>query len=711
VICRSEIDGRAAWVLETNSASMLLCLGADDSLYVPHWGSRAASQRAADYLPQVPINRPSEATFFDGQPLAYPVYGMPTFKDPCLVVATEDGARGVRLEFVDDRASPDTLELEFRDPLLHLAVTHVFTVRADLIARQVALRNAGQQVLHVERVLSAALPLPPDDYDLVTLHGQWGREFGLVQRPLLPGRVTSGSTRGISSHEAHPWFAVRPRGEQAEHRGRVWFGSLGWSGNWLGVFEVERNDALNLALGIQPFDFGWRLAPGATFTTPELVCGYSEHGLGGASRQLHAYEETVQLPENHRARPRPVLYNSWEATHFDVQVAQQIDLARRAAEMGVELFVVDDGWFGARDHDRAGLGDWTVNLTKFPNGLSELIDEVHRLGMQFGIWVEPEMVNPDSELYRAHPDWAYHAPGRSATFGRHQLVLNFARSDVRAAILEQLRRLLADHGRIEFVKLDHNRAWTEVGWPEQPTQQREVWARHVTGLYEMLERLRMEFPHVLFESCAGGGGRADLGMLRWTDQVWTSDNTDAADRLAIQYGYSRAHAPRVMVNWVTDVPNEQTGRIAPLEFRFHVAMQGVLGIGGNISTWSEADRTTARRLVDEYKAIRPLVQHGRQYWLRPPSAVGACGVQYVALDQSATAVLLYQVRGLRGQGARRMPLHALAPERRYVRDGDGRSSTGAALMAAGLPSALVSSGDRHPTLDWRSSLQIWRADD
>jgi alpha-galactosidase len=403
-----------------------------------------------------------------------------------------------------------------------------------------------------------------------------------------------------------------------------------------------------------------------------------------------------------------VLYNSWEATHFDVQVDQQIELARVAAEIGVELFVVDDGWFGTRNHDRAGLGDWTVNLTKFPNGLRELIDEVHRLGMQFGIWVEPEMVNPDSDLFRAHPDWAYHAEGRSATFGRNQLVLNFARPDVRAAIHEQLRRLLADHGRIEFVKWDHNRAWTEVGWPEQPTQQREVWARHVHGLYELFEQLRAEFPHVLFESCAGGGGRADLGMLRVTDQVWTSDNTDAADRLSIQYGYSHAHSPRVMVNWVTDVPNEQTGRLAPLEFRFHVAMQGVLGIGGNISTWSAEELGDARRLVAEYMAIRPLIQHGRQFWLRAPSPIGSCGVQYVAHDGLSTVVLLYQVRGLRGQGARRFVLHGLQPDRRYRRDRDGAESSGAALMAAGIPASLVASSERHPRLDWRSELQTWR---
>ena len=250
-----------------------------------------------------------------------------------------------------------------------------------------------------------------------------GREFAFQQRPLLPGRTTSGSTRGLSSHEAHPWFAVRPRGEHHEHRGRVWFGSLAWSGNWLGVFDVERNDALNIVIGIQPFDFGWRLEPGATFSTPSW-CAACEDGLGGAARLSMRTRNRSSCRASTVAAP-PVLYNSWEATHFDVQPVQQIELARRAADMGVELFVVDDGWFGTRDHDRAGLGDWIVSPSKFPNGLRPLIDEVHALGMQFGIWVEPEMVNPDSAL-PAHPDWLT-LNRREATYGRNQLVLNFAR--------------------------------------------------------------------------------------------------------------------------------------------------------------------------------------------------------------------------------------------------------------------------------------------
>ena len=736
---RARLEGRPAWLLNTRNTAVCLCLGPDGALLLPYWGANGQTDQPGDYLVRAPsegtpsasdeprdgdlpqgeygatgvATRPAERTFIDGLPQAYPVHGDPAFTEPCLVVAREDGSRGVRLTYVEDRVSAEdgqsVLELVFRDELIGLVVEQRFAVfwELDVVARSVTVRNAGSAPLILERVLSGALPLPPGEYDAWTLHGQWGREFELCNRKLLLGKFVTESRRGTSSHEAHPWFVVRPRDETAEHSGQVWFGSLAWSGNWVAVFEVERNDALNVAMGIQPFDFSWRLEPGAQFASPQLVGGYAQDGLGGASRLLHAYEATVQLPENQRERLRPVLYNSWEATNFDVRADQQLELARRAAAMGVELFVIDDGWFGARDNDRAGLGDWTVNTRKLPGGLRPLVDEVHRLGMQFGIWVEPEMVNPDSDLYRAHPDWAYHAEGREATLGRNQLVLNFARPDVQAAIYAQLKDLLTDHGTIDFIKWDHNRNWTEVGWPEQPNQQREVWVRHVRGLYDVLRRLRAEFPGLLIESCAGGGGRGDLGILEWTDQVWTSDNTDAGDRLHIQYGYSRAHSPRTMVNWVTDVPNQQTGRVAPLDFRFHVAMQGVLGIGGDIGRWSTEELEVARQFVAAYKAIRPLVQHGRQYWLLPPAAIGPCAVQYVSADLDEFVVFLYQVRGLRGAGTRRARLLGLEPSRRYRRDKDGAESTGAALMGAGIPVDLVTAAE--PALDWRSRIDVWRA--
>jgi alpha-galactosidase len=696
---RAEADAALGWLIETQRTALVLRLarGADnDALYLPYWGPAGGGDLLDGALAALPRNRPSQAGFHDGQPLAYPVYGSPTFKEPCLVVSRADGARGPRLTFVEDRVADDRLEIDFADPVFGLRVTQCFEVFAahDLVARSVVVANTAGEPLTLERVLSGSLPLPPGRYDALSLHGQWGREFQLQSQPLLPGKLVLESRRGISSAETHPWFAIRPRGEASEHAGGVWFGSLAWSGNWVCVLEVERNAALHVVAGLQPFDFASRLEPGEQFDSPKLVCGYSEDGLGGASRLLHTYEASVHLPAGQRARPRPVLYNSWEATLFAVSGEQQIELARRAAALGVERFVVDDGWFGARDHDRAGLGDWTVNPRKFPDGLRPLVDEVHRLGMQFGIWVEPEMVNPDSDLYRAHPDWAHHAEGHQPTLGRNQLVLNFARSDVREAIYQQLAGLLSEHGQIDFLKWDHNRPWTEVG-------QRSDWVQHVLGLYDLLARLRSAFPQLSIEACASGGGRADLGILGYTDQVWTSDNTDAADRLLIQYGYSRAHCPLSMVCWVTDVPNQQTGRSAPLDFRFHVAMQGVLGLGGDIAAWSPADLARAAELITEYKTIRPIVQFGRQYWLIPPAADGPCAVQYVS--SSGCVLFTYQTRGVVGQSLPRLVLRGLDPSRRYRRASDGLSLSGAALMTIGLPLSF-SSGTG---LDYRSDAQIW----
>ncbi|HZU76426.1 MAG TPA: alpha-galactosidase, partial [Dehalococcoidia bacterium] len=686
----------------------------DGFLYLIHWGADGGAVDAGAYLPQLPLGA-GQAGSLGGRPLAYPVYGDPVYKEPCLVVARGEGARDVRLTFVADRIEEvggrPQLELEFFDPLARLRLFHCFRVFAehDLIARSVAALNDGAAPLTLERLLSAALPLPPDAYELWSLHGQWAGEFQLQRRPLGPGTLALGSRRGTSSAQAHPWFAVGLRSRTTEQSGPVWFGSLAWSGNWAAFFEIEPNDALAIAAGLQPFDFAWRLAPGERFETPVLLCGYSDEGLDGAARLLHGYEAKVALAPDSAYELRPVLYNSWEATQFDVRVDDQIELARRAAALGVELFVVDDGWFGARDSDRAGLGDWAVNPRKFPHGLRPLIDGVHRVGMGFGLWVEPEMVNPDSDLYRAHPDWAYHVPGRQPTLGRNQLVLNFAREDVREHIFRQLSTLLSEHGRIEFLKWDHNRDWSEVGWPEQPERAREVWVRHVRGVYEVLGRLRAAFPYLRIESCASGGGRADLGMVGLTDQVWTSDNTDAADRLLIQYGYSRAHSPRTMVDWVTDVPNQQTGRWAPLAFRFHVAMQGVLGIGGDIRHWSAAELAQVRAFIAQYKAIRPTIQQGRQYWLLSPAATGPCAVQYVSERGDEVVLFLYQVRGQRGKGPRRVRLRGLLAERRYRRESDGAVSTGAALMAAGVPADFGDDGAWQRDLDWRSELQVWRA--
>lgn len=379
-----------------------------------------------------------------------------------------------------------------------------------------------------------------------------------------------------------------------------------------------------------------------------------------------------------------MLFNSWEATNFDISEEQQGTLARRAAEMGVELFVVDDGWFGARTSDRSGLGDWAPNPDRFPNGLKPLAEHVHGLGMQFGIWVEPEMINPDSELYRAHPDWVQYQAGRKRTEFRNQLVLNLAREDVQEYLWGQLDTLLSS-APIDYVKWDFNRCFTDAGWPGDPYPQR-LWVDHVHGFYALLDRLREAHPGVAFESCSGGGGRIDLGVLSRTDQVWTSDNTDPLDRLAIQYGFSQIHPARVMAAWVTDSPNTQLNdRVSSLRFRFVSAMAGVLGVGGDLAEWTEEELAEAGRWVALYKEIRPLVQRGDLYRLRPPRG-GLSAVQYALGDE--TVVLAWLQAQQYGEPVPALRLRGLDPTASYECPETGEVHRGAVLLHHGLRTGL-----------------------
>jgi alpha-galactosidase len=426
------------------------------------------------------------------------------------------------------------------------------------------------------------------------------------------------------------------------------------------------------------------LEPGEAYESPVFAALYTEDGFGGASRAWHAYQLAHVVPKAEQLRP--VLYNSWEATHFDVSEASQRKLADRAADLGVELFVVDDGWFGSRRDDTSGLGDWTPATEQFPEGLRPLADHVHGLGMQFGIWVEPEMVNPDSDLYRAHPEWAQHYPGRRRSEWRNQLVLNLGLPEVREYLFGQLDTLLGS-APIDYVKWDFNRSFSEPGWPGEPYPER-LGLEHVYGFYGLLDRLRAKHPDVAFESCSAGGGRIDLGVLARTDMVWVSDNTDPLDRLSIQHGFSQLHPARVASAWVTDSPNVITGRVTPLGFRFVSAMAGLLGLGGNLVEWSDAELDEAREWVARYKKIRHVVQHGELHRLRPPGE-GLTAVQYVRGDETVVLVWLAAQEFASAPGP--LPLEALDSAARYRDLESGIEYSGALLRHRGLVTGL--SGD------------------
>jgi alpha-galactosidase len=416
----------------------------------------------------------------------------------------------------------------------------------------------------------------------------------------------------------------------------VWFGALGWSGSWRITVEQTAMQQVRVTGGFNPFDFGYRLKPGEQLETPPFYGGFTNGGFAEASRILHRFERQSILPGGEKAALRPVLYNSWEATEFDVSEAGQIALAEKAAKLGTERFVIDDGWFGQRKDDHAGLGDWYVNQQKFPHGLKPVIDRVHALGMDFGVWVEPEMVNPDSDLYRKHPEWAMNFPGRPRTEARNQLLLNLARDDVKEYILNWLDQLVSNND-IAFLKWDYNRNWSEAGWDAVPPEdQKKIYVAYVHNLYEILDRLRAKHPKLEIESCSGGGGRVDLGILRRVEEVWTSDNTDALDRLTLQDGFTQAYTPGIMMAWVTDVPSGIDGRVVPLKFRFLVAMTGSLGVGGNLNKWTPEEMEAAAKYVGYYKQVRATVQRGSLYRLIAPEGSEVSATEYVS---QGTAVL------------------------------------------------------------------------
>ena len=475
----------------------------------------------------------------------------------------------------------------------------------------------------------------------------------------------------------------------------MWFGALAWSGSWRITVEQDQLDAVRVTGGFNPFDFGYVLEPGTALETPVFYGGYSAHGLGGASWLLHHFELERILPKSGAAQGsastpqtpklRPVIYNSWEATEFKVNEAGQMAMAEKAAALGVDRFVVDDGWFGQRKDDHAGLGDWYVNKEKFPHGLKPLIDKVHEMGMDFGLWVEPEMVNPGSDLYRSHPEWVLNFKGRPETQQRNQLVLNLARPDVRAYILGFLDKLLAEND-IAFLKWDYNRNWSEPGWDQiPPAEQKRVYVEYTKNLYGVLAELRQRHPKVEIESCSGGGGRVDLGILKYVDEVWPSDNTDPFDRLTQQNGFTYAYTPQIMMAWVTDSPHWANKRTTSLQYRMLSSMQGSLGIGANIAAWSPDELATAKRLITAYKEVHATIVQGDLYRLISPlNGSEFLATETVNADKSQGVVFAFMHSTQEGRGFPTLKLKGLDANAEYALSSiEGKARAGTPEVASG----------------------------
>jgi alpha-galactosidase len=690
------------WLLQMETSTYCIALReSGTTLQHVYWGASISSETADEIvsLSESFFKMPFESQVGISRE-EYAPWGEMRFSESDLKVEYADGTRAIEWAFeeygIESEDTTQMLWLRFRDRVYPFVVTLYYRIYEghDVIERSVRLENAGGcGPIVIEQAFSADWRLRRHKfYRLTYLQGHWGKETQVTESMLSPGKMVLESRRGMTGHQFNPWVALDPGASATEEGGEVWSAALAWSGSWKIVVETTPYGEVHFTGGVNDFDFRYRLGEGERLDLPTFAALYSNEGFGGASRGWHRYEREWVLPEGSEA-VRPVLYNSWEATAFDVNEQNQMELAEKAAALGVEVFVVDDGWFGARNNDRAGLGDWTVNREKFPRGLNPLIEHINALGMRFGLWIEPEMVNPDSDLYRTHPDWVYHFRNRSRTEGRSQLVLNLARADVRDWMLATLDRLLSEH-RINFIKWDMNRAISEPGWPEKSAENpQRVWLDHVRNLYWVIDELRRRHPHVAFEACAGGGGRVDLGMLSRVEQVWTSDNTDALDRLYIQEGFSYAYAPRVMMCWITDCPNFVTERTVPLRYRFHVAMSGSLGVGGDLSHWTPQEQEEAREFIALYKQVRSTIQNGRLFRLCSPRTAGCSTLQYVAQDDSEVVIFVWSGAQQFGESRVTLPLGGLQEEAYYVDNTGGATYSGAFLARRGLQINLTGDWD------------------
>ena len=642
-----------------------------------YWGGRLG---AHDSIPP-PHSFPEVASFdspYTTTPQEYAGWGAGLFTEPALKATFVDGNRDLVLHFVRaTQNTPQAVELQLKDISREIYVTLRYSIDPEtgILARSADIENREKLPVVIEQAAAAQWTLPPARYTLSYLTGRWAGEWTLNQEPILGGERVIESRRGTTGHQANPWFAISRDDSQAsvgptgagEEHGEVWFGALAWSGSWRITVEHTQLDAVRVTGGFNPFDFGYKLKPGEHLETPIFYGGYSDHGLGGASRLMHRFEIAHILPQAPDPKLRPVIYNSWEATEFRVDEAGQIAIAEKAASIGVDRFVMDDGWFGQRKDDHAGLGDWYVNQEKFPHGLKPLIDKVHSLGMDFGLWVEPEMVNPNSDLYRKHPDWVLNFPGRPRSESRNQLVLNLARPDVRDYVEGFLDKLLTEND-ITFLKWDYNRNWSEPGWDQVPIdEQKRVYIEFIRNLYSILADLRKKHPKIEIESCSGGGGRVDLGILRYTDEVWPSDNTDPFDRLSMQDGFTYAYTPQIMMAWVTDSPHWLNNkRTTSLVYRMLSSMQGSLGIGANLNNWNAEDFATAKRLIAAYHPVQRTIVRGDLYRLiSPRDGSEFSATQTVSADKNQSVVFAFANATQEGRGFPLLQLQGLDPAAEY----------------------------------------------
>lgn len=684
----------------------------DEEQFVGHvyYGEKIREQKMTDLLrieeaPFVPTkNNRDRTSFLDAFPMEYPGNGLGDYREGAIAVRTKAGHTAVNpvfesYEILDKKPvltglpstfsgeeQTQTLVLHCKDQVLGLKIDLLYTVyeEEDVITRSVSVTNAGAQEIYLTKVMSASLDMDNKNFELVTLHGSWARERQIEERHIGYGKQSVGSFRGECSHQEHPFFALK-ESTATEDTGSVYGMHFVYSGNFLGQVERNQFDSVRAMMGIHPEGFCWKLEEGTTFVAPEVVMTYSAKGMGQMTRNYHDMYRNHLIRGSYRDKKRPILINNWEATYFDFNEEKLLSIAKEASKVGIEMLVMDDGWFGCRNDDNTSLGDWTVDEKKLPLGLKHLVDEVNKLGMKFGIWFEPEMISPDSRLYREHPDWAISIPDRVGSLCRNQYVLDLTRREVLEHTYESVAKILRS-ANIEYVKWDMNRQLSDLGsLGLAADQQGELSHRYMLAVYELQERLVTEFPNLLLENCSGGGARFDPGMLYYSPQIWCSDDTDAIERLKIQEGTALIYPLSAMGAHVSDCPNHTVGRVTPFETRGYVALAGTFGYELDITKIPQEDRNSIPDQVAMYHKYNDLVRTGDYYRI----ASYAKNQEYdcymvVSKDKKEALVTFVQVLNRPNYHSRRICLRGLADEFNYKVEETGEIYGGDLLMKAGM---------------------------
>ena len=672
----------------------------DDKLSTYYWGKRIPEENIEYYTKNLYA---TWAFNKDLTPQEFPEYATGDYKNPVIEIELPDGSSVTDFRYkthnimkgkpdlpqlphtyCNEDADADSLDIYLQDAVYDItAVIHYSVFKCGAITKSVTLCNGLETGIRINRIASASFDMFNDNYQIVSLHGAWSRERHFYKHQLQKGIYSFGSNRGTSSHNVNPFFALASQNADENH-GDVYAFNMVYSGNFEAAVELNPWNVIRAQIGMNPIEFSWKLEKGESFNTPETVMVFSADGFNGMSGIYHSLYRNNLCRGKYKLSPRPILINNWEATYFDFDENKLMKIAEKAKSIGVELFVLDDGWVGKRNDDKSSLGDWQVNTEKLPSGLDGIASKLNSLGLKFGLWIEPEMISPDSKLYEEHPDWCLHVPQRERSQQRFQLVLDLSRREICDYITDAVSKIL-ESANISYIKWDMNRYMTEVYSVSLPKdRQKEVSHRYVLGLYGIMERLTSRFPDILFEGCSGGGGRFDPGMLYYMPQIWTSDDTDAYERMHIQYGTSMVYPISTMGCHVSAVPNHQTGRTTPLKTRGEVSMSGNFGYELDLSKCSEDELKEMRRQIEFYKENRTLIQFGRYYRIMSPFESNYAIWQFVSEDKKESLVFAFKKLNETNKTAIRFRLLGLDGKYKYKMVQNGMVLSGEVLMNVGV---------------------------